>query len=51
VEPNAKTKQLETNLRRIFADMKTLLEPYYAGDDITRGRALAEERAKKRLAA
>jgi len=51
VEPNAKTKQLEANLRRIFADMKTLLEPYYAGDDITRGRALAEERAKKRLAA
>lgn len=51
IEPSSKVRQLEGNLQSIFADMKTHLSPYFVGDDVTKARALAEDRAKKRLAA
>jgi hypothetical protein len=49
LEANTKVNQLKSNLNLIFAELKTHLNPYFIGDDITKARSLAEERAKKRL--
>lgn len=42
-----KVKQLETNLKLIFTELHTHLQPYHIGDDISKARNLAEERGKK----
>ncbi|GAB4268355.1 MAG: putative virulence factor [Candidatus Rifleibacteriota bacterium] len=49
IEPDTKVKQLQANLKLIYAELKTHLQPYFIGDDITKARGLAEERAKKRV--
>ncbi len=49
MDANTKVSQLQNNLSLIFAELKTHLNPYFIGDDITKARSLAEERAKKRL--
>ncbi|HPW57120.1 MAG TPA: virulence factor SrfC family protein [Candidatus Rifleibacterium sp.] len=49
IETDAKVKQLQANLRQIFAELKTHLQPYFIGDDISHARKMAEERAKKLL--
>jgi hypothetical protein len=51
IDPAAKVRQLDANLKVIYAEVQTNLSPYYIGDDITKARSMAEERAKKRLAA
>ncbi|MBF0546965.1 MAG: hypothetical protein HQM08_21165 [Candidatus Riflebacteria bacterium] len=50
IEPLTKVRQLESNLKNILMEVKTNLQPYHVGEDVTRARTLAEERAKKRLA-
>ena len=47
IDSNTKVKQLEENLKLIFTDTKKNLQRYYIGNDITKARNLAEERAKK----
>jgi hypothetical protein len=49
IEADTKVKQLSANLKQIYTELRTHLEPYFIGDDITKARSLAEERAKKRL--
>lgn len=49
IEGGAKVKQLQANLKQIFAELKTHLQPYFIGDDISHARKMAEERAKKLL--
>ncbi len=46
---DTKVKQLQANLKQIFAELKTHLQPYFIGDDISHARKMAEERAKKLL--
>lgn len=49
IEANAKVNQLHANLKQIFLELKTHLQPYFIGDDISQARKLAEDRAKKLL--
>lgn len=51
IKPSAKVSQLNTNLQQIFTELKTHLQPYFIGDDISHARKLAEDRAKKLLSA
>lgn len=51
IDPNSKVRQLEDNLNSIFNEVKASLAKFYIGDDITKARSLAEERAKQRLLA
>lgn len=50
IEAHAKVNQLQANLKQIFVELKTHLQPYFIGDDISHARQIAEERAKKLLA-
>lgn len=47
IDSNTKVNQLSSNLKLIFTDVKKNLQRYYIGNDITKARGLAEERAKK----
>jgi hypothetical protein len=47
VEPDTKVKQLRNNLKLIFTEIRTHLQPYFIGDDISKARSLAENRGKK----
>ena len=47
IDSNTKVKQLSENLKLIFSDTRKNIQRYYIGDDITKARSLAEERAKK----
>lgn len=47
IDSNTKVNQLSSNLKMIFIDVKKNLQRYYIGNDITKARSLAEERAKK----
>ncbi len=49
IEAGAKVRQLQTNLKQIFVEIKTHLQPYFIGDDISQARKMAEERARKLL--
>ena len=49
IDANAKVNQLQANLKQIFTELKTHLQPYFIGDDISHARKMAEERAKKLL--
>jgi len=49
IEDTTKVAQLSSNLKQIEAELKTHLQPYFIGDDISKARGLAEERAKKLL--
>lgn len=51
IKPTAKVVQLHANLKQIFIELKTHLQPYFIGDDISHARKLAEDRAKKLLMA
>lgn len=51
VDPLTKVRQLKTNLESIFTEMKSNLQPYFIGDDVSKARTMAEERAKRRLVA
>jgi hypothetical protein len=50
MDPLTKVGQLKANLMSMFTEVKSNLQPYHIGDDITKARTLAEERAKRRLA-
>jgi hypothetical protein len=47
IEENTKVKQLSQNLKQIFTEVRTNLQPYFIGDDVTKARNLAEERGKR----
>lgn len=51
IKPAAKVNQLHANLVQIFTELKTHLQPYFIGDDISHARKVAEDRAKKLLMA
>jgi hypothetical protein len=47
IEADAKVKQLDSNLKQIFTEIKTHLQPYFIGDDVSKARNMAEERGKR----
>ncbi|MBU1106092.1 MAG: putative virulence factor [Candidatus Riflebacteria bacterium] len=50
IDDATKVAQLRSNLQQTEAEIKTHLQPYFIGDDISKARGLAEDRAKKLLA-
>ena len=50
IDDATKVSQLRSNLQQTETELKTHLQPYFIGDDISKARGLAEERAKKLLA-
>lgn len=47
VAPFTKINQLKNNILQIHSDLTKTLEPYYIGEDITKARNLAMQRAKQ----
>lgn len=47
---DTKVNQLQANLKLIFTEIRTHLQPYFIGDDISKARSLAEDRAKRIIA-
>lgn len=47
IEADTKVKQLQSNLKTVYTEIRTHLQPYHIGDDVSKARSLAEERGKK----
>ncbi len=44
---DTKVQQLQANLKLIYTELRTHLQHYHIGDDVTKARNLADERGKK----